>query len=298
MTDRTNGPTDPDTYTGTDRLSRRNCLLLAGASIVVIGGLGLVTDSDELETEGGPSPLSNWYLVFEDRFEGDTLDTSHWSVGWGWGQNTTTSNTYIVSENVVVTDGTLRLRGTHDGTDVLSGAVNTKNKVTFGPGSYVEAKVKFAGRRGFNNAVWSKPNSEKWPPEIDVVELWDNGYGWADRHLSRHHLHYSTSMIPGDNSTERDISTAYAPGDDLTKNFHIYGVEWQTDHISYYVDGMNIGRFTNKTMLTAMRRGAPFYLMASLNINNIGTAEIDESWGEEMVLDWIRVWDYTPTNGD
>jgi beta-glucanase (GH16 family) len=274
--------------------SRRKYLKLAGASALVVGGLGLVTNSDEETTGGGHLEESQWTLSFENTFDGGTLDTDHWSIGWGWGRNTTTSPTRIVPENVIVEDGKLRLRGTHDGTDVLSGTVNTADKVTFGPGSYVEAKIKFAGREGFQNALWSKPNSEEWPPEIDIVELWQDGSGWDDRHLSRHVVHYSQSTIPGDDSTERSIGTEYEPDGDLTKRFHVYGAEWQPDHISYYVDGTKVARFTNETMLTAMQRGAPFYLMASLNISNIGTADISEAWGEEMVLDWVRVWEYTP----
>jgi beta-glucanase (GH16 family) len=276
--------------------SRRKYLKLAGASALVVGGLGLVGSSDEIVSMGGLVEESQWTLAFESTFDGESLDTDHWGVGWGWGRNTTTSPTRIVPENVTVEDGKLKLRGTHDGTDVLSGTVNTADKVTFGPGSYMEAKIKFAGREGFHNAFWSKPNSEKWPPEIDIVEIWQDGSGWDDRHLSRHVVHYSQSTIPGDNSTERSIGTEYEPGGDLTKRFHVYGAEWQPDYISYYVDGTEVARFTNETMLNAMQRGAPFYLMASLNISNIGTADLSQSWGEEMVLDWVRVWEYTPTN--
>lgn len=280
-------------YTGNNRFTRRDYLKFAGTSVVVAGGVGLMTTSDEALPGSESVEESQWTLVFESTFNGETLDTDHWGVGWGWGRDTTTSDTHISPKNVFVEDGKLKLRGTHDGTDVLSGAVNTKNKVTFGQGSYVEARIRFAGREGFLNAFWAKPNSEKWPPEIDVVELWQNGSGWDDRHRSQHHLHYSQSTIPGDNSTEQIIGTAYTPGDDLTKNFHTYGVEWQPTHISYYVDGSKIARFTNETMLTAMRRGAPHYLMASLNINKIGTADMSETWGEEMALDWVRLWDDT-----
>ncbi|WP_161605831.1 glycoside hydrolase family 16 protein [Halococcus thailandensis] len=247
---------------------------------------------DQIVGEGGP-PRSDWKLSFADDFEGSDLNTDHWDVGWGWGTETNTSPTQIVAENVIVRNGTLRFSGTHDGTQIFSGAVNTRNKVTFGPGSYVEAKVDFVGRPGFHNAVWSKPNSERWPPEIDVVEFWESGTGLTDRYLSRHHVHYSASTVPGDNSTARDSGTTYTPGGDLTQGFHIYGVEWRSDRISYYVDGKNVAEFSDETMLTAMRRGAPFYLMVNLNINNTataGTADTAEPWGEAMVLDWIRLW--------
>ncbi|WP_411968830.1 family 16 glycosylhydrolase [Haloferax sp. YSSS75] len=202
------------------------------------------------------------------------------------------SPTEVIEENVDVRNSNLYLKGTHDGDQPYAGGVNTKNKVTFGPGSYFEAKIKFAQREGFQNAFWSKPNTEAWPPEIDVVELMQDGSGWDDTHKSRHHIHYSTSTEPGDKSTHVGPGGSYTPGDDLTENYHIYAVEWQEDRITHYVDGEVAWETTDSTAMQAMTNGGVQYLMFSLNIDNVGTPDYSVPWGEEIAIDWVRVWDY------
>ena len=295
-------------------MSRREFLKLGGASALgaLVGGaaFSLSPTFDSGSTENSSRKLNRtsnrnrppnpaqWTLAFEDLFDSGSLDRSTWSVGWGWGRRTSTSPTRIVPRNVGVDSNRLRLEGTHSDGDVLSGAVNTKDNVTFGPGTYLEARLKFAQRTGFQNAFWSKPNSEAWPPEIDVAELIQDESEWNDIHVSRHNLHYSSSTKPGDNSTYENINTTHVPGNNLTENFHTYGVEWQPNSISHFVDGQKIWEWTDQTMLLAMRRGAPFYILLSLNINSVGTASLNVPWGEQFVTDWVRLWRHTPSGSN
>lgn len=284
-------------------MDRRGFLRVIGASTgaaaigFVLGSVVLNRDSltDRLgdEFEGGPPSKSEWKLVFEETFTEAALDATSWSIGWGWGTTTSTSPTRIVPENVRVADGSLRLRGTHDDGGVQSGAVNTKNKVTFGPGSFLEAKMSFAGRTGFQNAFWSKPNTEQWPPEIDIVEIWQDDNGWDDRHISRHNVHYSKSTEVGDRPTHKNVGVSYTPGGDLTEGFHTYAIEWQEDELVHYVDGKVVRKWLDGTLLTSLSKGAPFYLMFSLNIDSIGAADRTEPWPEEMIVDWVRLWEDT-----
>lgn len=237
-----------------------------------------------------PDESGDWELAFEDTFESGSLDASNWEIGWGWGRNTSMSPTRIVPDNVAVRDERLRLTGSHDGDDIRSGAINSKDKFTFGPGSYLEARIKFAGREGFQNAFWTKPNSGAWPPEIDVVELWQDGSGRADTHKSRHNVHYPRSTQPGDQSSYAKATSSHMNAGDITDTFKRYAVRWEENHISHYVDDEKVSEYTLHPILAAMAKGMPFYLMFSLNINNIGTADTSETWNEEMVVDWVRVW--------
>jgi len=277
-------------------MDRRRFLRRTGTAVGALGVVGSSLALDGLPARqgariGGPPNEDGWSLSFEDAFGRGSLDTETWEIGWGWGRNTSISNTQIVDTNVSVVDGALRLRGSHDGPDVESGGVNTKDTLTFGPGSYLEARIRFADREGFHNAFWSKPNTEAWPPEIDVVEQWhDDGTVEPTRH-THHHLHYSSSGEPGDDSTYEDIGVAYESSDDVTENFHVYGVEWRRDRVTHYVDREVVKTWTDPTMLRAMERGAPFYAMVNLNINSVGSADTSEEWGEEMVVDWVRLWE-------
>lgn len=275
-------------------MNRRTYLKLGAAGAGVVGSLAAGATLIGGGSAGGPPNPRGWRLAFEETFDGDGLDSDIWNVGWGWGLRTDNSPASVSPRDVVVRDGALELTGSHDGSRTTAGAVNTKDKVTFGPGTYLEARIEFADRAGFLNAFWSKPNSETWPPEIDVVELWQDGTGWDDTHVSRHHLHYSTSTNAGDTSTYRDLGVSYRPGDDLTENFHVYAVEWRPDAIVHYVDGTVVREWTDETLLAAMRRGAPFYVMLSINVDKIGTADRSEPWPETMLVDWVRCWRTEP----
>lgn len=274
---------------------RREYLKLTGGVAALVGGATLPSSTASAAvSEGGPANQSDWTLTFEDDFEGDSLDSDSWGVGWGWGTGTTMSPTRVVERNVDVRDSTLFLKGTHDGDQPYAGGVNTKNKVTFGPGTYYEAKIRFARREGFQNAFWSKPNTEAWPPEVDVVEIWQDDSGWDDRHVSRHNVHYSSSLTPGDRSTHRNLGASYTPGGDLTERFHTYAVEWRRDELAHYVDGKLVRKRLDDALLTALSRGAPFYFMFSLNVDNVGTPDYSVPWGETMDIDWVRLWRTPP----
>jgi beta-glucanase (GH16 family) len=261
-----------------------------GGSLLLVG-VGLRKRPETL-AEGGPPNQRDWTLAFHDRFRGDTLDEEKWGVGWGWGRTTNSSPTRIRPENVAVNDRVLSLRGTHDGSETFSGAVNTKNIVSFGPGSYVEARIKFAKREGFLNAFWAKPVSERWPPEIDVVELFQEGNRPDEVERAHHHLHYSRSGEPSDETTYEDVQATSTPGGDLTTAYHTYGLEWREDRVVPYVDGVAVHEWTDETILRALAAGGPFYLMLSLNIDKLGTPDRSESWGETMLVDWVRLWEH------
>lgn len=292
------GGTDTKRTDGIRSPNRRGFLKLAGGGAIALGGLGTVSTSvGAVQDTGGPPNPDDWSLDFEDTFDGGSLDTSTWGVGWGWGDTSSASDARMVEENVDFDGSILQLGGTHDGNEVHAGGINSKGSVEFGPGSYVEARLRFPQRVGFNPAFWAKPTSEDWPPELDIVEVIQDGSGSDDTHTSRHFVHYTVSTEPGDSSTHERVSQFHEPGDDLTQNFHVFAAEWQSDRIAYYVDGQEIQSWTNSTILESFRRGAPFYINLIMNVNVdselndvLGRADLSESWGETLDVDWVRVW--------
>lgn len=295
--DEVSGGAEDESNDSSKLLNRRSYVKLAGAAAATVGGLGASSLSASAVSEGGPSNTADWTLAFEDTFDSGSLDTSKWGIGFGWGRTTTGSPERIVDQNVEVRNGQLHLKGTHDGSDYMAGGVHTRNKAYFGPGTYWEAKLKMPKRVGFLPAFWGKPNSEAWPPEIDFVELFQTGRGYEDTHVSNHHIHYSSSTTPGDGSTHQDSGASYDAGVDLTSDFHIYGCKWMQDKIVHYVDGVKVAERTDPTIMESVNNGAPFYMMLNIHIDRIGTADASESWGEELVADWVRVWEHAPDSG-
>ena len=98
-----------------------------------------------------PANFRGWNLVFEDNFDGTSLDKSKWGP-------THNHRAYCAEENVIVSDGTLKLKGekrTHPDAagrtakfnnkeipvDYTSGAIDTKNhfEVKYG---YIQGRIK------------------------------------------------------------------------------------------------------------------------------------------------------------
>ena len=71
----------------------------------------------------------------------------------------------------------------------------------------------------------------------------------------------------------------------------------EADDGQLYVDGDPVRTWDDETMLASMARGAPFYMMVSLNINNVGTAVRTEPWTETLDVDWIRLWNRSGADG-
>ena len=269
-------------------LDRRKYVKLAGASIAALGaGVG---SSAAAVSEGGLSNTANWNLAFEDQFEGNSLDTSKWEVGFGWGMDTTTSAERISPKHVNVRDGALHLTASYEDGDVLSGSVHTRGKHYWGPGSFWEAKIKIPKRVGFLPAFWAKPNDGAWPPEIDFMESFQDGDG-DDCMYANYNVHYSESTRSGDSSTHKADPVHYKTDYDLSKGFHIFGCKWLTDRVEYFFDGAYVGKSDRSTAMEALQKGAPFYMMLNIHIDKVGTTDKSETWNEEMVVDWVRVWE-------
>ena len=274
---------------GGNVLDRRNYLLLAAAGAAAAGGLNLASSDARAATAAGPSNPDNWTLSFEDTFDGGSLDTSKWEVGYGWGLTDDNSAGEVSPDEVSVTDGMLHLSMTYDG-DITTSAVSTKDLHTFGPGSYWEARIKLPGRTGILPAFWSKPNTEDWPPEIDFVEIFQDDGGEEDTHRAEYHVHYSESTISDDSSTHQSLDVEYDSPDDLTTGFHVYGCQWLEDSVDFYFDDVHVGSITDSAAMEALRNGGPHYMMLTNMIDKVGTTDKSENWTEEMVVDWVRVW--------
>jgi beta-glucanase (GH16 family) len=112
----------------------------------------------------------------------------------------------------------------------LSSKIVTLDKVGFLHGR-IEVRAKGAKGEGTWPAVWtlgSNIEEVRWPNcgEIDIMELkgsWPGGL-WGTAHGP-----FSGGAGRGGNWSVTNPST--------TEDFHIYAIEWFTDHIDWYVDG-------------------------------------------------------------
>ncbi len=199
------------------------------------------------QTGGGH--YGDWNIVWSDEFDGSSINLSNWTFDTGdgtaegipgWGNNELefyTSN----STNAFVSNGVLHI-------DALQQAMGTK--------SYTSARMKSIGLEtqkygrfefraklpqgvGYWPALWMLPENSVyggWPAsgEIDIMENKGNLLTFVQGTI-----HY------GNAGTDTDETQTYTLPVGQTTNFHSYLLEWTTNAVLWYVDGLLYETQTN-----------------------------------------------------
>ena len=109
-------------------------------------------------------------VIFEDNFEGDSLNMDHWNYeegdgcpnlcGWGNNERQIYSRDYIKIE-----DGKLVIEAVKEGDKYFSGKINSRDKIEFQYGT-IEVRLKLPRGHGIWPAVWmlgTNINEVGWP---------------------------------------------------------------------------------------------------------------------------------------
>lgn len=178
----------------------------------------------------GFSQSENGYsLVWEDNFNGTSLNTTNWNhetAKPGWVNNELQRYT---NENVELSDGKLLIIAKKENNEYTSARLITKGKRTFTYGLF-EIKAKLPQGVGTWPALWmlgQNVDEVGWPAcgELDIME-----------HVGKHpnFIHSSIHNTSGYGATPYtgilEIKTPFT-------KFHIYGMEWTKEFITFYIDG-------------------------------------------------------------
>lgn len=225
-------------------------------------------------TLAGMEPIGvpgNWNLVFDDEFNGSSLDTSVWSPDW-FGRTGNMNNVTTSPSNVSVSGGDLNLTLSSSGVGALvssNPAGGASKGVQFATGYYAEARIYFpgSGSRIYNwPAFWT--DGQHWPAdgEIDIAE----GLGQL---TSNYHSPLGSNNGPFEGS-------GWADG------WHTYGVDREPGKNTIYWDGKVIRTYSTDDS------GAPEYL-----ILNVGCASRCVTGpASEVKVDYVRVWSNASAN--
>jgi beta-glucanase (GH16 family) len=177
--------------------------------------------------------------------------------------------------------------GLKDG-GIESGMLRSKWTGKYG---YYECRMKVPAGRGLWPAFWLNPQDAKWPPEIDVMEIVDNGRDSTKN--SFHNVHPGKSETAEIVSTKLDKWSSYRPGFDYKDGYHVFAVEWTPDTVRHFVDGV----------MVAERRGfywrhddgtdgGPAHVLVNLAIGGSwpGPPDKDTPFPASLAVDYIRVW--------
>ena len=264
-------------------------------SVLAAAVLGVVASLAVASVASAQLPPGDWKLKYADEFDGASLDTMKWSTGYPWG-NIHNHDAYMSPDQVRVGNGSLSLvaekkrdpaapygvwaDGAYHVLDYTSGAVNTQGKLNFTYG-YVESRMKMGGTIGSWPAFWMLQDG--WPPEIDIMEFPVMDHDQANNDLYRYYTNYHW----GTTANHQSNGKWNWQGGDLSAAYHNYGLKWEANKLTYYLDGNVVHSVSG----AGVGQAAGEYLILNNAVG--GWAGTPTSWpggGDSFDIDWVRVW--------
>lgn len=229
-------------------------------------------------------------LIWEENFDGKTLNESVWNyeLGNGCPDNCGYGNAERQSytkTNHKVAGGFLTITIKKEGNAYTSTRITTKGKKEFKYG-YMEARLKIPVGQGIWPAFWmlgSNIEQTGWPlcGEIDIME-----YVGREPHVAYSTLHTKETHGEHANGKKTEVT-------DLEDGFHVFGVDWTKDKITFYVDDKPVHSFEPKEKKQEIwPYNQPFFFILNVAVGgNFGGPEVDDSiFPQEYVVDYIKVY--------
>ncbi|MEK3783555.1 family 16 glycosylhydrolase [Paenibacillus sp. FSL R5-0810] len=276
-----------------------------------------ITDQEDIPI-GTPSDptIQGMNLIWQDEFNGTTLDNSKWNYEtgyylnddpntWGWG-NSELQHYTNSAQNVFVQDGKLNIRALNEPksfpqdpnryAQYSSGKINTKDHFSLKYGR-VDFRAKLPTGNGIWPALWMLPQDNvygTWASsgEIDVMEARGRLPG-----VTSGAVHFG-----GQWPTNRHLSGEYhfPEGQTFANDYHVYSVVWEEDNIKWYVDGKYFFKVTRDQWYSAAAPNnpnapfdQPFYLIMNLAIGGTfdgGRTPDPSDIPATMQVDYVRVY--------
>jgi beta-glucanase (GH16 family) len=142
---------------------------------------------------------------------------------------------------------------------------------------FFEIRAALPTGQGSWPAFWMLPANGSWPPELDVFEA----IGTASPGNVTVTTH---SAATGSNVA--DAQLVQVP--DGISGFHTYGVDWEPDTITFYIDGDAVA-----SMPTPADMHQPMYMLMDLAMGGAGSwpgAAPANGPAQQMQVDWVRAY--------
>jgi len=170
---------------------------------------------------------------------------------------------------------------------IESGMLRSKWSFEYG---YVEGRMKVPPGRGMWSAFWLNPQDQIWPPEIDILEIVNNGRDTTKS--SFHFLHSGDGKARPALFSRLDKFDAYRPGADFAEGFHNFAVLWEPGRVRHYVDeSLVVDRPFDWTHKGGADAGAA-HVLVNLAVGGRwpGPPLRLDDFPARLEIDYIRVW--------
>jgi beta-glucanase (GH16 family) len=152
----------------------------------------------------------------------------------------------------------------------LSGMINSYDAFQMRYG-YVETTAEIPAGKGLWPAFWLRSVDPTHRVEIDIVEMLGQTPGAYNGtiHTPDHQYNVARVKLP-----------------DLSQGLHRFGVDWQEDTTTFYVDGKKMGSIATPDALDS-----PMFMVANLAVGGwAGAPDSTTPWPAQFKIDSIKVW--------
>ena len=268
-----------------------------------------VSNTGNIDTSETVTAYSNYSLVWNDEFNYDGAPSDakwhHQYIpinGGGWANDEKQHYTARL-DNSYVSDGTLKIVAkresyTFDGSqkNYTSARLNSKYDMQYGR---IDVRAKLPQQAGTWPAIWTlgtninergnyygdSAGSVGWPAcgEIDIMEQ----NGW-DKNQVQGYFHWADTSSTEYHSYGKVVSTQDIGVENLTNDFHLYSLVWNTNSMRIYIDDILIVNMSNNA-------NNPFdnshYLLLNVAMGGSLGGNIPDSFNQDiMEIDYVRIY--------
>jgi beta-glucanase (GH16 family) len=224
-------------------------------------------------------PPKSYKLVWNDEFNGNSLDMTKWSHHWLGKRKLG----YTTEDSIKVDNGTLKIIIHKEGDKYCSGMIDTHNKFETEYG-YFEIRAKLPKIKGPQSAFWllsqnygkdiGRPDISGM--EIDIMEYVKTTPGQV--HFTTHWDGYSF------NHKKNEFTLKYPSIEDGL--WHTFGLLWTPDRYDFYVDGKLMHTKSNPISHTNE------YVLLSAEVGPWGGGNdmSNERLPDQFEVDYVRVY--------
>lgn len=262
--------------------------------LIVVQALGCVFFDLPMTPSGQNLDLTGYELVFEDEFEGESLDMDKWEHR-GDGRKVGDEG-YFADTQVWVEDGNMILRGEwldegKYGPGWYAGMVKLTENYKYG---YYEMRCIANDDDQFWSAFWLQSNYSYTPEisqggvggaEIDVFESFNYNKGRLRKNAVHQTIH--CAGVDGDYENSRDIdsqSLGQYYGNNIFEEYNTYGLEWDENEYIFYINGVETVRSSYGLGTSQVVEE----VIASINLPS--QISHDKDFKTDMIVDYVRIY--------
>lgn len=237
-----------------------------------------------------PSPYvpDGYELVFFDEFATEGLNPDNWKHRYNEGHLYGAGIASIGSVSQPG-DGYLHLTTNYESEQFLTGMIRSQQQFQYG---YFEARIRFQTLQGHHGAFWLQSETYgvfvgdpgQSGAEVDIIEFFGNGRSATDAKQNVYYDPYNSGQEQSGDEFEVFYRDTH-DGRELSEDFHIFGMLWNSDEYIFFIDGIETWR--TSVGLSHVEE----YVILSLTTSAWENDRLESSQlPNEMIVDYVRVY--------